>query len=256
MPTILETSHLTFTLFGIPLSFRNGWSGQGAAAGELTVRVKRALHLDDGTDPLGAAKLGDPYVEVTIYRTAIEGAEQGSGNQPVSKKRTKTITSNVNPVWDEELQLGVHESANWVKLSVWDADSGLEAFPFGDDLFGSFMVRAPFCSMFYYDDDEISCGNAVEMCRSGVSAWETPFRKACNVTMWIQLQAGPNEITKPAYVAVANDFSTGVNSLYPPDWVPEKSDCPNGCLEIAMSIVPFEVLVYSHNLYDGEPSTK
>jgi hypothetical protein len=238
-----------------PDSTWNGWARQGSAAGELTVHVKQAVHLNDQTDLLGAAGMGDPYVEVTVYRQAIAESDLGGGNHPVSVKRTHTITSEVkNPVWDKELHLGVHESANWVKMSVWDADSGLEAFPFGDDLLGSAMLRAPFCSMFYYDDDEVTCGHDEEMCRSGVSAWESPLRKVCNVTAWIRL--GEEEPEKPGVYTVVEGFDQDVNFLYAPGYVPEKSDCPSGCLEVTMSVVPFEVVVYSHNLYDGEPNLK
>jgi hypothetical protein len=218
------------------------------------VHLKRAVHLNDQTDLLGAAGLGDPYVEVTVYRQAIADSDMGSGNHPVSAKRTRTITSNVNPEWDQELQMGVHEAANWVKLSVWDADSGLEAFPFGDDLLGSQMLRAPFCSMFLYDDDEIECGDEVEMCRAGVSAWESPVRKACNVTAWIALAA--EEPEKPTAWTMTDGWTEDVNFFAPPGYTPAKSDCPNGCLEVAMSVVPFEVVTYSHNLYSNAPSTR
>ena len=38
---------------------RNGWARQGSAAGELTVHVKQAVHLNDQTDLLGAAGMGE-----------------------------------------------------------------------------------------------------------------------------------------------------------------------------------------------------
>lgn len=74
--------------------------------------------------------------------------------------------------WQEEIDLGFHNSGEVVTIEVIDSDSGLE---FGDDLLYSVDVRVPWCSAFHANATTAECGEEyayncdVKVCRCSCS---------------------------------------------------------------------------------------
>lgn len=149
----------------------DGGAQKLSSGGNVTVFIKNATNVPNlDIYPLSSI-VSDPYVEI-IFGDNV-------------RKVSKTIRNNLNPVWNEEINLGVLGSATALKISVWDYDMGLE---FSDDLAASMDMRVPFCSMFNASYQTISCDDPFQ-CYSDDSNWQMPTRQLC---------------TEPGYVNFGN----------------------------------------------------
>lgn len=136
---------------------------QMSSGGNVSVKILYATNMPNKDTTGPSAAVSDPFVRLRVGSVVSQ---------------TRAIRNDLNPVWNEELQLGVLGSATLINVEIWDKDSGLE---FSDDLMLTGSFRVPFCSYFQSNYTTETCDDVFN-CYVEDSLWQMPTRKLCSYT--------------------------------------------------------------------------
>lgn len=138
-------------------------SQQVSSGGNVTIKILYATNMPNKDNTGPSAAVSDPYVKLRAGSVTLQ---------------TRAIRNNLNPIWNEEVNLGVLGSATLISVEIWDKDSGLE---FSDDLLLTGNFRVPFCSYFQSNYTTETCGDPFN-CLAEDSLWQMPTRQVCSYT--------------------------------------------------------------------------
>lgn len=160
-PSVSFTCNVGRTYEAALTSCTDGGVQKHTIGGNVSIMVHYATNLPNRDSSGPAAGVSDPYVKFTVGGYSAE---------------TKNVRNNLNPRWNELVNIGYLASATAITVEIWDKDSGLE---FSDDILVRSTLRVPFCSTFMAPYDEVRCGGPFG-CESDDSSWRMPRRQQCN----------------------------------------------------------------------------
>ena len=129
--------------------------------GNVTIKVIRAKNLKNSNPGMGGVGVANPFVSFII-------------NDKKSNSRVAT-NNNINPVWNDHVNIGLLASGTEVKVKVYEHNSGAG---FLNVPVASGIFKVPFCTTFNSTEQDVDCGKPFG-CEAKDSKWGMPSRKMC-----------------------------------------------------------------------------
>ena len=148
-------------------------SQRGSAGGNVSIHMRWAYNLPNKDFSGPVAGVSDPYVKITAGDVVA---------------KTGVIRNNLNPVWDQTINIGFMLSGALMTVEIFDYDIGVEL---DDDLLVSSTLRVPFCTTFHANKTSDQC-DQVFGCSADDSLWKVPERQMCNETGIVSFVNGRN----------------------------------------------------------------
>jgi hypothetical protein len=139
----------------------DGGKQKYSAGGNVSIYVKSANNLPNRDHTGPSSGISDPYVKFTVGDTTAQSS---------------VVRNNLNPHWDEMVNIGFLGSATEIIVEIWDHDIGLE---FDDDLLVRTTFRVPFCTTITANYTTETCSTPFG-CSVDDSSWAMPTRQMCN----------------------------------------------------------------------------